>query len=105
MAPPESFRVRGSFVRVLNGNRRLDTAGQAELVERVHQEIAPETVSGNRQAAYDLGEVQALPQGHFLDSFHLISPGCTAVCGEQSICFGKSGISTIVAKVKAYFTL
>ena len=54
---PEGIGIRRYFVGVLDGNRRLNPTRQAKLVERVHEEITPEAVSGNRKATHHLGEV------------------------------------------------
>src|SRR3970282_2405389 len=45
VAAAECFRIRRSLVGILDGNRRLQISGQAELMERWHREIAPEAIA------------------------------------------------------------
>src|SRR5436309_14314371 len=74
MSPAESIRIGRSFVGVLDRNRRLKPLCQANLMERVNEQISPEAVAGDHQPENNLRKVESLPKTHLFDSFHPVIP-------------------------------
>ena len=69
---PKRIRIRRPLVWILDGNGCLNTAGQPQLMQRMHKKVTPEAVSRDCEAANHLGKIEALPKRHLFDSFHSV---------------------------------
>lgn len=71
MSAAEVVRVALVLVGVLNGHRGAPVLGEADRVQKVQRQVAPEAVERHRQAACDLRKIDSLPEIEGFASFHL----------------------------------
>src|SRR5713226_3201900 len=70
MASPKSLRIGKSLIGILNRDRRREMFGLSKQVQRVDDQVSPEAIARDHQAADDLREIEAFPQAHLFESFH-----------------------------------
>ncbi len=70
MTAAERVRIRYPLFGILDRDRGLEIFGQTEEVQRMDEQIPPESVPRHRQTSKDLREIQSFPETHLFHPFH-----------------------------------
>src|ERR1700722_17068575 len=77
MTPAKIIGIPFPFIRKLSSRSSVDVFLEAKHMRTMQKKIPQEMIVGNRQPTQNLRDINPLPEGHFLASFHPAQIPCS----------------------------